>query len=203
MHVSRSEALLHPVRLRIVLILAARSNLTAQEIGRFLDDVPQATLYRHLNNLREADIIRVVEERPTGGSLERVYALNEGATYLSPADLERATKDDHMRYFTTFCVHLLGLFGTYLRRERIDLARDGVGYQTHVMHLSPEELAQFVGELRQLMLSYMSKEPSPQRSPHTFTTILIPDDRLRDGPHPDAGPPHDADVHERPSEVDV
>ena len=135
MHVSRSEALLHPVRLRIVLILAARSNLTAQEIGRFLDDVPQATLYRHLNNLREADIIRVVEERPTGGSLERVYALNEGATYLSPADLERATKDDHMRYFTTFCVHLLGLFGTYLRRERIDLARDGVGYQTHVMHL--------------------------------------------------------------------
>lgn len=180
MHVSRTEALLHPVRLRIVLLLAARSNLTAQEIGRFLDDVPQATLYRHLNSLRQADIIQVVEERPTGGSLERVYALNTGATYLSPEDVASASKDDHMRYFTTFCVHLFGLFDTYLRREHIDLVQDGVGYQTHVMHLSDEEFMQFITELRALMTTYISKKPSPERSPRTFTTIFIPDDRLRE-----------------------
>lgn len=180
MHASRTEALLHPVRMRIVLILSARSNLTAQQIGSFLDDVPQATLYRHLNSLRQADIIRVVEERPTGGSLERVYALNKGATYLSPADIATATKDDHMRYFTTFCVNLLALFATYLRRDQIDLAKDGVGYQTHVLHLSEQELLQFVAELRDVITPYLSKTPSPERKPRTFSTVLIPDDRLRE-----------------------
>lgn len=176
---SKGEALLHPVRMRIVMVLAARSHLSAQEIGGLLEDVPQATLYRHLNKLLQADIIRVVEERPTGGSTERVYALNEGAAFLSPDDLARATHDDHMRYFTTFCVHLLGLFGAYLRRETVDPVADGVGYHTHLLHLSDDEFRQLVADLNAVMLRYVNTPPSPDRTPRTFSTVVIPDDRLR------------------------
>ena len=59
---TKADVLLHPVRLRIVQALLPRRQLTAQEIGRHLGDVPQATLYRHLNKLLDGGIIEIVHE---------------------------------------------------------------------------------------------------------------------------------------------
>lgn len=176
MPVSKGEALLHPVRMRIVMVLTARSGLTTQQIGQVLDDVPQATLYRHLNALTKAEILRVVEERPTGGTMERVYALNQGAAFLTQEDFAHATREDHMRYFMTFCVTLMRLFGVYLEREKIDFAADGVGYHTHLLHLDDDEFREFLTDLSNVFASYVTKEPSPHRKRRTFSTVLIPDD---------------------------
>ncbi|GMA51885.1 hypothetical protein GCM10025857_32420 [Alicyclobacillus contaminans] len=42
---------MHPIRLRIIGLLASGHPLTAQKMLGQLPDVPVATLYRHLNKL--------------------------------------------------------------------------------------------------------------------------------------------------------
>lgn len=68
------DVVLHPVRWRIVQALATGAQ-TAAEIAEQLDGVSQATLYRQIRVLQDAELIGVIEERPVRGVVERMYAL--------------------------------------------------------------------------------------------------------------------------------
>lgn len=173
---SKPDLILHPIRLRIILALARGRPLTAQELGAALLDVPQATLYRHLNRLHRAGVLSVVEERPVRGAVERVYALREESVDLSP-DLANASREDHMRYFTTFVASLLGEFARYLHRDQrdtIDLAADGVGYRQVALYLSDEELVRMAAALNAALLPLLTNAPAPGRRRRILTTILMP-----------------------------
>src|SRR6185437_14890770 len=95
-----AELLFHPVRMRIIVALARGAQLTAQQLGEVLADVPAPTLYRQLKKLHEGGVLDVVEERRVRGTVERVYALRLGGPGLNP-NLAQASREDHMRYFTT------------------------------------------------------------------------------------------------------
>jgi DNA-binding transcriptional ArsR family regulator len=69
-----TEVLLHPVRIKILTILADRE-ATPQEMSALVQDVPKASLYRHLNILRAVGAIREVREYRVRGTYEKVYAL--------------------------------------------------------------------------------------------------------------------------------
>jgi DNA-binding transcriptional ArsR family regulator len=71
---SKVDLILHPIRMRIIMALAGE-RWTARQIAAALPDVAQATLYRHINALAEGGILRIVEERPVRGMVEKVYAL--------------------------------------------------------------------------------------------------------------------------------
>ena len=103
---NRVKMIMHPIRMRILLNLS-NHQLTSLELSKQLDDVPQATLYRHIKALYEADLLQVVEERQVRNVTEKVYTLAPGAAALSAEDLAEATPDDHMRYFTMFVSSLL------------------------------------------------------------------------------------------------
>jgi Bacterial regulatory protein, arsR family. len=66
-----SEILLHPVRLRIVQAFLGDRALTTSQLAAELDDVPAASLYRHVALLSDAGVLRVAAERRIRGSLER------------------------------------------------------------------------------------------------------------------------------------
>ena len=71
----RSDILLHPVRLRIVLTVAGDEATTA-DIAERLPDVPQATLYRHIAKLADSGILDIVGERRARGAVEKTYSVN-------------------------------------------------------------------------------------------------------------------------------
>ena len=75
MNQSKMKLILHPVRMKIIQSLLNGKNLTVQQLSQRAKDVPQATLYRHLNKLLEADFIQVVQENQIRGTVEKVYAL--------------------------------------------------------------------------------------------------------------------------------
>ncbi|UHA58283.1 helix-turn-helix domain-containing protein [Metabacillus litoralis] len=74
---SKAKLILHPVRMKIVQTLIGSKEYTVQQIAARLTDVPQATLYRHLNKLLEAEVLKVVKENQIRGTVEKIYALNE------------------------------------------------------------------------------------------------------------------------------
>jgi DNA-binding transcriptional ArsR family regulator len=171
------EDMLHPVRMRILMALTGSQGMTPLQISEALNDVPQATLYRHVNRLFKAGLLTVVDERPVRGTLEKVYALNRAApTRLGNEAFAGLSKEDHLRYFTAFTVNLIDEFSRYLQHSsQVDLAADGVGYHQLGLFLSDEELAAFSQALNQALLPFIHNPDAPDRQKRLFTTILMPE----------------------------
>ena len=174
MNESKADVLLHPVRLRIVQALLPERQLTAQEIGKHLGDVPQATLYRHINKLLDAGIIEVTHERPVGGAIERVYVVSQGQAVIGEDGIAHATPEDHHRFFSAFCFSLMSQFAEYVERDEIDLARDRVGYRTLSLYLSDAEIDELMQQVRNLFQKALAHPPTPERRRRQISIISIP-----------------------------
>ncbi|UJP39997.1 helix-turn-helix domain-containing protein [Cellulomonas palmilytica] len=87
--------------------------------------------------------------------------------------------DDHKRAFLAFVAGMLADMTRYLDSGDVDVARDGVGFRHHAMYLSDDELAQFVADLRELVLPRLALPPDETRTRRLFSTVLVP---LRDAP---------------------
>jgi DNA-binding transcriptional ArsR family regulator len=173
---SPADLVIHPVRLRIIMAIAGQ-RLTARQLLAALGGVPQATLYYHLGLLTEAGFLQVVEERPVRGTVEKVYAVGQSPV-LSPADLEQATPQDHLRYFTMFASALIGEFARYLEHPphgQVDLLADGVGYRQVPLYLSDVEFVQMVQALNEVLQPFLAYQPEPGRTRRIFTRVLMPD----------------------------
>lgn len=175
------DTMLHPVRMRVMMALAGSQGMTPQQISEQLSDVPQATLYRHINRLAGAGLLQLVEERPVRGTLEKVYALNRaGHSHLSGEDMASLTKEDHLRYFTAFAVSLIDQFSRYLSRsESADLAADGAGYAQVPLFMTDDELAEFSRAVNQAVLPYLQPDGAQpdgkKRKKRLLATIMMPE----------------------------
>lgn len=172
---AKAELIFHPVRMRILQALLRSGRMTPGELGGALDDVPPATLYRHIKALTEGGAIEVVEERPVRGVVERLYAVDlGGGASLTSAEAAGISREEHVRYFAVFLAGLLGEFERYLSRPSADPARDGMGYRQFPLHLSDDELKDLLGAMDALLQRAMANEPGPARTPRLLTRILVP-----------------------------
>ena len=172
------------MRLVVALALKAGGPMTAAELQEHLPDVPPATLYRHLNALRERH-----RDGGRGGEAGRgsgpeawrhrtpLRAQTQGAASLGPADLANATPDDHLRWFASFVAGLLGAFGRYVAAGPPDLARDGVGYREVVLQLSDAELVSMSVALNAALMPFVVNPPAEGRTA-LFATVLLPADPM-------------------------
>lgn len=170
------DLLLHPIRLRIVQALVGRP-MKPLELLDHLGDVPQASLYRHIKQLEAGGVLRVVDERPVRGGVERTYAVVEDAVQLGAEDLEGTTPEDHLRYFSTFLGALVADFAAYLESGDVDMVGDRVGYRQVPLWLSDEEFDELTAEMGEAVRRRLPNEPGTQRRRRLFTTIVMPDDR--------------------------
>jgi len=156
--------------------------LTPQQVAAVLPDVPQATLYRQIERLYRGGALAIADERRIRGAVERTYVLAEGGASVSPEDLAKSSREDHLGYFTAFAAGLIGQFAQYLERSEIDLVKDGVGYRQVVLTLSDEELVEMAHALNAALGRFLAQEPGPNRTRRMLATVLFP---LHDGGEPD------------------
>lgn len=168
------DLLLHPVRLRIIQALVG-APMTPLQLRDRLGDVPQATLYRHLNQLADGGLVEVVDERPVRGTVERTYGVVTNRVSLGDADLESATPADHFRYFTTFVGTLLSDFAAYLDSGDPSLSADRVGYRQVPLWLTDDEFDSLIEKLAALVLECADNDPTPERRRRLLSTIVMPD----------------------------
>lgn len=169
---SAVDVLLHPIRLRIVRALAPTREATIAELASDVPDVPQASLYRHVNKLARAGIIAAVSERAVRGATERRYRLAHAS--LTGAHLANASRDDHLRYFITFVATLIDDFAAYLERGMPDYARDGVGYRQVSLMLTDAEFRTMARKLSTAVLPFVGRAPSRKRTPRYLSTVVMP-----------------------------
>jgi DNA-binding transcriptional ArsR family regulator len=171
---SKTKLILHPVRMKITQSLLNGKKMNVQQIAERLKDVPQATLYRHLNKLLEAEVIEVVQENQIRGTVEKVYGLKE-QTINSHEELMSLTKEQHQELFLTFTTQLLSLYENYLNQGDVDLVRDGVSYRIANLYLTDEEFQELAKEIGALLQKAMLNDPTPERRARNFATIIIPE----------------------------
>jgi DNA-binding transcriptional ArsR family regulator len=169
-----AKMILHPVRIKIIQSLINGKHMTVQQISERVGNVPQATLYRQLNTLLKAGFLEVVEENQVRGTLEKVYGLKE-PSIQSQEDLKKLTKEEHLHLFLLFQSLLMDHYENYLEQEDIDLIKDGVSYRVANLQLTDQEFAELTRKISVLLMEAMNNEPSPERTPRNFATIIIPE----------------------------
>lgn len=172
---NKIEIILHPVRFRILQRFLDGQNKTAKQLTKELKDIPQASLYRHLDALVNAEFLIITEENQIRGTVEKVYTLNFSAVNMTNDEVKELTKEDHLKYFLFFTAQLTKDFETYLQNDDVDFQRDGVGYQQVALNLSDEELLQFVKDMRKVYDKYAKNTPSSQRTKRVISNIIIPE----------------------------
>ncbi len=172
---AHADILLHPIRLRIVLALAAERAMTTAALAERLPAIAHATLYRHVAILADAGVLEVVDERRVRGGVERTYALVAEAADVGPSDVEGVSPQDLLRGFTVFAGSLIDTFGRYLADPRAKPEDDLVGYRQAALWLDEDERAELVDGLRAVIAPLLLNGPDGGRERVLLNTILIPD----------------------------
>lgn len=168
------ELLIHPVRLRIVHAMSGGRNLTTSQLCARLPDVSKATVYRQVSLLADGGVLEVEGEQRVRGAVERRYRLRRERAVIDADTAASASPDDHRRAFAVAMATLIAEFNAYLDRDDADPAADSVGYRQHSLWLSPEELVEMIGELREAIVPRLHNEPAPGRTRHLLSPILFP-----------------------------
>ncbi|MCO6004389.1 helix-turn-helix domain-containing protein [Actinoallomurus purpureus] len=168
------DLLLHPVRLRVVHAMSGERTLTTAQLCDLLPDVSKATVYRHVGLLADGGLLEVDGEQRVRGAVERRYRLCRARAVIDAETAASVSPEDHRRVFAVAMATLLAEFNAYLDRDHADPVADAVGYRQHAIWLSPDERAEMIGELRDVIVSRMAHEPSPDRVRHLLSPILFP-----------------------------
>lgn len=173
------DVLLHPIRLRIVRAFVGGAELTARDLAQRLDDVPQATLYRHVKQLAEAGALIVTSETPVRGALERTYRLDSNTGKVAPEDIGTIDPETHLKYFSIFLASLLEDFGRYMRADDVDVVRDDVHYLQVTFNAGSKEFAGFMKELEALIQKFAKHGPARNQVQRTVSIVTLPEPPIR------------------------
>lgn len=168
------SCILNPVRMRIIQALIKNKNMTVQQIAQDLPDIPQATLYRHLNKLLKVKAIVVIQENKIRGVLERVYALGTNPYEAIAKDASNKGNEEYLNLFYNYLMVLLGDFESYIRTDGADMERDGVSFRSAAIYASHEEYSEFLKDLRNAFMKVIDNKPTPERRLRKVSTIIMP-----------------------------
>lgn len=99
--INKAEILMHPVRIKIsqALMRNRENGLTPLEMLKIIKDVPQATLYRHIQVLLDSGVIRIVKEKKVRSVSEKYYVLNEEEARLSGEEWKKSSNEKKLNFF--------------------------------------------------------------------------------------------------------
>jgi hypothetical protein len=148
--------------------------LTTQQVADLLPDVPQTTLYRHINLLLEGGVLTVVRESKVRGTLEREITLVQDAGRIDMATASELSPPEVESLFTAFVALLLEDFHRAQSRP-IEGVPPAI-YTQQRLYLSPDELMILNERMETLLAEY--KEPARLGSdaevqPWLFTGIAM------------------------------
>ena len=158
-----SDIITNPIRMKIMQFLQIRGEATTKQVCEELHDVPQPTLYRHINYLLKEEVLIVKSERKVRGSLERLLTLNE-TKFTENTDIADSAYQ--------FLMALYGSFQRYSDKENADPVADMLSLRTYMLTLTDESYADFFKELREVIEKY--SKPQDGGKSRSFSVISAP-----------------------------
>ncbi|MDD1503708.1 helix-turn-helix domain-containing protein [Lysinibacillus sp. CNPSo 3705] len=175
---NKAEVLMHPVRMKILQALMhdKEEGLSTLEMISIIKDVPQATLYRHIQILMDENIIKIVKERKVRSVTEKFYALNEGAEKLSQEDWTQLTIKQKLNYVSNYQLALLSQYQNYLNSlDEEERLADLATFSFIDLTLTTTQFMSFENELNDLIIKYYNMaDSSKETETKTIAINIIP-----------------------------
>ncbi len=179
------ELILHPIRLRIITAIS-NNQVTANDLKEVLPEIPQTTLYRHINILLEGGLLEVVDEIPQRGTVERVLGFKTSPS-LTKQDLTGLSIEEYQQTFSLILFNLMqeamNSLNNFPEGEEIDLLSAGYQFSEIRLNLSDEEYEKMNQKILNLMMTEAQNEPSSDRIQRIFSYFFVP---LIDAKDPDS-----------------
>ncbi|WP_062202900.1 helix-turn-helix domain-containing protein [Demequina salsinemoris] len=164
----RSRLLLHPVRIRVSLVLA-QSEMNVKQLAKVLDDVPQASLYRAVAELLDGGIIEVTREERRGGAIERYFRANEQESLITRQDLGTLGPAEFVAGIEGLNRMLAADASRYIASEDFDWVADFTRIARQVGYFDDEERAEVQGMVNALIERF---EKAAEYRPGTKPSLL-------------------------------
>ena len=161
------EACMNSTRQRIIQVIMIKKEATSAEIGEELQDIPRASLYRHIKVLLDAKIITVVKEEFKRGSVEKTYAIAPQMPYDN-------TNEEYNSLIQSALMGLQGDFYRYFNGDNPDPQRDLLTVGSASLMMSDEEMMEFIKAYGNLLQKYMSNKPVEGRKVRKVTLVISP-----------------------------
>jgi len=166
------SALMHPIRIRIIQELGIKGDATTKELQAACGDYGQATIYRHLKEMLEYELIKVVNENNINGIIEKVYGLNEDLGSLILGNPEELKKDDYLILFTQYIMSIMSDFSAYFEQDNaLQEVTENIGFTSSSIFLSDEELKEMMLEMAESMMKRIINEPKEGRKLRKISSI--------------------------------
>ncbi len=171
------KVLMHPLRIRIIQELATQGKATTKELLQVCGECSQASLYRHLKDLLEHQLIQVVDENNINGIIEKVYGIQDNLLKVLDIDPANMSKTEYMSLFSQFIISLLTDFNAYFNHEKaMENVIHHIGFSSSSLFLTDEELQALMAEIASIILKRHQNKMAPGRKlrkiSHVVTTTL-------------------------------
>lgn len=166
------NSMMNPVRIKIIRELTIKGSATTKEIQEILPDIPQATLYRHLQHLLKNDIIEIVSENKVRGIMEKVYSIKSNPSLEINKNLDTLSKGDMSQLFSQFVLSLLSDMEHCLDHELVLKMKEApVSFMSFSAYLSDQELFDLLKQMSELVMKFMNYPSTPVRKLRKISTI--------------------------------
>lgn len=176
---NKVEILMHPVRIKIcqALLRNKEEGLTPLEMVKILKDVPQATLYRHIQVMVDSGIVSVVSEKKVKSVSEKYYALNEDEIRIDGEEWGRVSIEEKLDYISYYQLLLMTQYQSYLENlEQQNGKEDRSTFSVVDLKIDEEQFRQFQNEINELMIKYYHTKSNEKDAPvRTIAITIIPE----------------------------
>ena len=160
------EFFLHPIRIRIIQLVAHNKSMTVGSIADLLEDIPRSTIYRHVKLLSENNVLIVVKEKKVRGTYEREYAFNYEVMNTQEDQAEKAVFSFLMKVFLDF--------NQYFKTPNADPIKDKIFLSTNTLLLSDDEFEEFKVDIYEVIKKYLNFSPQNERKTRNISIISSP-----------------------------
>lgn len=161
------EIIMNPVRQRICQYLILHQAGTANEMKQEWNDIPVASLYRHIRILLDAGCTEVQSERKIRGTIEKTYVL-------AANPIGEPGQGDIESLIQSGLLSIMGSFQKYFAAEAADPQRDLLSLGTSTLLLTDEEFMELMQKIGSALNEVLSRQPGEGRKQRRLTIISSP-----------------------------
>lgn len=161
------------IRFKIALeLIDKEEGLSIMQLNELLEDVPQATLYRHMNSMYEDGLVKVVNTRKTRSGEEKFYAINTETYKIDEEEWNQASYDEKVNFVTFYFMYILQSYKSY--HEIMKGKKDQSTFSIAKLHLDESKFKDFQSELNALFNKYYDESQNDSSKERTVSLVIIP-----------------------------
>ena len=160
------EIFLHPIRTRVIQLVANHKSMTVSAIADAMDDIPRSTIYRHVKILSENNVLIIVKEEKIRGTYEREYAFNY--ELMNTQD----NKADQAAF--AFLSNVFFDFNEYFKTPNANPTQDQIFLSKNTLLLSDDEFEKLKVDMYEVIKKYLNFAPQHERKARNISIISSP-----------------------------